>query len=107
MKAWIGIQYLYTISSLRANSTTLLHRKLPSVFTYTEAVAHGLTDNIPARIDVAIPRGHRVPVLQSPVDIRVFAKDTFELGRTELKIGEGFAVGSYSPDAKLRCGSDV
>jgi hypothetical protein len=143
---------------VRAKTTTLLHKKLPSVFTYTEAVArglsaerlyayrdqgiveqisrdlyrwadapeidqnlleiayripkgtlcltttlarHGLTDNIPARIDVAIPRGHRLPVLQSPVEIRVFAKDTFELGRGELKVGEGFALGLYSPERSL------
>jgi predicted transcriptional regulator of viral defense system len=143
---------------VRAKTTSLLHKKLPSVFTYSEAVArglsaqclyafrdqgiveqisrglyrwadapeidqnlleiayripkgtlclttalarHGLTDNIPARIDVAIPRGHRIPVLQSPVDIRVFAKDTFELGRGELKVGDGFSVGLYSPERSL------
>lgn len=40
-------------------------------------------------------------MLQSPVDIRVFAKDTFELGRAELKVGEGFAVGLYSPERSL------
>jgi predicted transcriptional regulator of viral defense system len=143
---------------VRAKTTTLLHRKLPSVFTYTQAVArglsaerlyayrdqgivqqisrglyrwadapeidqnlleiayripkgtlclttalarHGLTDNIPARIDVTIPRGQRIPVLQSPIDIHVLAKDTFELGRGQLKIGEGFAVGLYSPERSL------
>jgi len=143
---------------VRAKATTLLHRKRPSVFTYTEAVAHGLsaerpyayrdqgiveqisrglyrwadapeidqnlleiayripqatlclttalarhglTDNITARIDVAIPRGHRIPVLQSPVDIRVFSKDTFELGRGQLKVGDGFSVGLYSPERSL------
>ena len=41
----------------------------------TALARHGLTDNIPARIDAAIPRRHRIPVLQSPVDIRVFAKE--------------------------------
>ena len=53
--------------------------------------------------------------LLSPVDIRVFAKDTFELGRGEFKVGEGFAVGLYSPERSLvdmirlrhREGSDV
>jgi predicted transcriptional regulator of viral defense system len=157
---------------VRAKTTTLLHKKLPSVFTYTEAVArglsaerlyayrdqgileqisrglyrwadapeidqnlleiayripmgtlclttalarHGLTDNIPARIDVAIPRGNRIPTLLSPVDARVFAKDTFELGRGELKVGEGYAVGLFSPERSLvdvirlrhREGSDI
>jgi predicted transcriptional regulator of viral defense system len=157
---------------MSAKTTTPLFRKLPSVFTYSKAIAaglsaerlygyrdqgiveqigrglyrwaeapeidqnlleiacriptgtlclttalarHGLTDSIPPRIDVAIPRGHRIPVLQSPVDIRVFAKDTFELGRRALKIGEGYAVGLYSPERSLidvirlrhREGSDI
>ena len=143
---------------MRAKATNLTHKKLPSVFTYTEAVArglsaerlyayrdqgiveqisrglyrwadapeidqnlleiayripeatlclttalarHGLTDNIPARIDVAIPRGHRISVLHSPVDIRVFSKDTFQLGRGQFKVGDGFSVGLYSPERSL------
>ena len=67
----------------------------------TALARHGLMDNIPARIDVAIPRGHRIPVLQSPVDIRVLSKDTLELGREELKVGDGFPVGLYSPERSL------
>jgi predicted transcriptional regulator of viral defense system len=67
----------------------------------TALARHGLTDNIPARIDVAIPRGNRIPTLLSPVDVRVFSKDTFELGRGEFKVGEGFAVGLYSPERSL------
>ena len=43
MKAKTGIQYLYTISTVRAKATTLLRWKLPSVFRYTEAVPHGLS----------------------------------------------------------------
>jgi hypothetical protein len=64
---------------------------------------------------VAIPRGNRIPTLLSPVDVRVFSKDTFELGRGELKVGEGFVVGLYSPERTLvdmirlrhREGSDI
>ena len=49
------------------------------------------------------------------VDVRVFSKDTFELGRGKLKVGEGFAVGLYSPERSLvdmirlrhREGSDI
>jgi hypothetical protein len=157
---------------VRTRAAIPFHKKLPSVFTYTEAIAHGLsaerlyayrdegvveqisrglyrwadapeidqnlleiayripkgtlclttalarhglTDSIPTHIDVAVPRGNRIPVLQSPVDIRVFAKDTFELGRGEFKVGEGFAVGLYSPERSLvdmirlrhREGSDI
>jgi hypothetical protein len=69
----------------------------------------------PAGIDVPIPRGNRIPTLPSPVDVRVFSKDTFELGRGEFKVGEGFAVGLYSPERSLvdmirlrhREGSDI
>jgi hypothetical protein len=67
----------------------------------TALARHGLTDAIPSRIDVAIPRGKRIPVLHSPVVVRVFAKDTFDLGREELKLGEGFTVGLYSPVRSL------
>ncbi len=81
----------------------------------TALARHGLTDNIPARIDVAIPRGRRVPTLRSPVDIHVFARDTFNLGREELNIGDGGSVGLYSAERSLidvirlrhREGSDV
>src|SRR5665213_1280650 len=67
----------------------------------TALARHGLTDTIPTRIDVAIPRGNRIPTLLSPVDIRVFSKDTFNLGRRTFKVGEGFVVGLYSPERSL------
>src|SRR6202167_1685923 len=51
---------------------------------------------VPARIDVAIPRGNRIPTLLSPVDVRVFSKEIFELGRREFNVGDGFAVGSVN-----------
>jgi hypothetical protein len=96
--------------------TTALRCHIPqgTLCSTTALARHGLTDNIPARIDVAIPRGNRIPTLLSPVDVRVFAKDTFELGGG-LKVGEGFAVGLYSPERSLvdmirlrhREGSDV
>jgi hypothetical protein len=81
----------------------------------TALARHGLTDNIPARIDIAIPRGSRVPTLRSPVDIHVFARNTLNLGREELDIGDGGSVGLYSTERSLidvirlrhREGSDV
>ena len=76
---------------------------------------HELTDIIPARIDVAIPRGRRIPILRSPVDFHVFARETFDLGREKLDIGGGDSVGLYSAERSLidvirlrhREGSDV
>ena len=142
---------------MRTKAEIPLRKKLPSVFTYTEAIArglsaerlyayrdqgiveqisrglyrwadapeidqnlleiayripqgtlclttalarHGLTDNIPARIDVAIPRGNRIPVLQSPVDVRVFSKDTFELGARSSRSGRASLLACTRPSAR-------
>lgn len=62
---------------------------------------HGLTDVIPARIDVALPRGSRVPKLHSPVSVHVFAKETFSLGREKLDNGAGASIGLYSAERSL------
>ncbi len=84
------------------NLLEIAYRIPEATLCLTTALArHGLTDDIPARIHVAIPRGHRIPVLQSPGAIRVFSKDTFELGRGQLKVGDGFSVGLYSPERSL------
>jgi hypothetical protein len=74
-----------------------------------------LTDIIPARINIAIPRGSRVPALRSPIDVHVFARETFALGRETLDIGDNISVGLYSAERTLvdvirlrhREGSDV
>src|SRR5689334_5152848 len=137
---------MYTLSSMPAKPSTRIPTSLPPVFTYSDAVAaglsaerlyryrdeghleqvgrglyrradaapadhnlleiahrvpegtlclitalarHGLTDVIPNRIDLAIPRGRRIPALQSPANIHVFAKHTFTLGREMIRIGDG------------------
>jgi predicted transcriptional regulator of viral defense system len=92
------------------------HRASRGTLCLVSALArHGLTDIIPARIDVAIPRGNRTPALRSPVNFHVFARKTFGLGREELEVGEGASVGLYSAERSLvdvirlrhREGSDV
>jgi hypothetical protein len=55
----------------------------------------------PDRIDIAIPRGSRIPALRPAIDVHVFAKKTFELGREEVDITDGFAVGLYSAERSL------
>jgi hypothetical protein len=35
-----------------------------------------LTDIVPFRIDVAIPRGSRIPALRQTIEIHVFARKT-------------------------------
>ena len=67
----------------------------------TALARHNLTDAIPDRIAIAIPRGMRIPVLRSVINVHVFAKKTFDLGREEVNIGEGFKVGLYSAERSL------
>ena len=40
----------------------------------TALARHGLTDMIPPRIDIALPRGSRVPTLRKSIDVHVTAK---------------------------------
>jgi len=81
----------------------------------TALARHGLTDTIPPRIDIALPRGSRIPALRKAIDVHVFARETFDLGREEFAIGDKLSIGIYSPERTLvdvirlrhREGSDV
>lgn len=163
---------MYTLSSVNKKAANPIRRRLPAVFTYSEArtaglsaerlyawrdqgildqvgrglyrwsdadevdqdlleiahraprgtlclvtalARHGLTDTIPPQIDIAIPRGSRIPALRDTVSVHVFALDTFDVGRDELVIGKNLSIGIYSPIRTLvdiirlrhREGSDV
>jgi predicted transcriptional regulator of viral defense system len=62
---------------------------------------HDLTDTIPDRVDVAIPRGARIPALRPMVNVHVFARNTFDIGRQEIDIGDHFMIGLYSAERSL------
>lgn len=62
----------------------------------TSALAnHDLTDLIPSRIDAALPRGVWLPKTSAPVTWHKFAPETFELGRTKLRIDGEHEIGLY------------
>jgi hypothetical protein len=63
----------------------------------TALARHGLTDAIPAAIDVALPRGQRHPRTQAPTVWHTFAPDTFELGREEIRLTAHTRIGLYGP----------
>jgi len=67
---------------------------------------HGLTDEIPAALDVAIPRGTRIPVTEGAIAWHVFDKASFNVGREEMAIPgtAGLRIGMYSPE---RCIADA
>jgi predicted transcriptional regulator of viral defense system len=67
----------------------------------TALARHGLTDIIPPRIDIALPRGSRIPALRETIAVHVFARHTFDLGREELAIGDRLSIGIYSPERAL------
>jgi predicted transcriptional regulator of viral defense system len=64
----------------------------------TSALArHGLTDEIPSTIDVALPRGTYRPAVQAPVTWHHFDPDTFEIGRTMVALDDQTSIGLYDP----------
>jgi hypothetical protein len=65
---------------------------------------HGLIDDIPAEIDIALPRGTRAPSLDLPVSWHHFDATSFALGRETLDLGLGLSIGLYSPE---RCIADA
>jgi predicted transcriptional regulator of viral defense system len=58
-----------------------------------------LTDEIPAEVHLAVPRGaHRPRIAYPPTRVHVFAADTFSLGRMQRKGDEGAEFWIYSPE---------
>lgn len=70
----------------------------------TALARHGLTDEIPAAIDIAVPRGSSRPALRAPVRLHQFDPRTFAIGRELLDVGARRPLGQYSAE---RCIVDV
>src|SRR6185295_12937355 len=63
----------------------------------TSALArHALIDAIPGTIDIALPRGTRLPRTRMPVTWHSFAESTFDIGRSTITI-DGQSIGLYDP----------
>jgi hypothetical protein len=68
----------------------------------TSALArHDLTDAIPSKIDIALPRGTRRPPTAAPVRWHLFAVDTFEIGRESLALSGAEQIGLYGPERSI------
>jgi hypothetical protein len=81
-------------------------RRPEAIICLTSALAHhDLTDAIPDSLDIAIPRGTRIPKTRSAIRWHVFAQATFTLVREELPIpGAAETIGIASPE---RCIADA
>lgn len=62
---------------------------------------HGLTDEIPAAVDVALPRDHWHPTVAARVTWHRFAADTFMIGRQDLVIADSLTIGLYSAERSI------
>lgn len=63
---------------------------------------HDLTDEIPTRSDIALPRGSQPPrITISPVRWHRFHPATFEVGRTQQSLPGGGRIGLYSPERTI------
>ncbi|WP_406037305.1 type IV toxin-antitoxin system AbiEi family antitoxin domain-containing protein [Micromonospora sp. NBC_00898] len=78
------------------------HRAPSATLCLTTALArHGLTDEIPSRIDAALPRGRHRPATTAPVAWHWFDPATFEIGRTELQLDPDTSIGLYSAERSI------
>lgn len=89
---WIGDEDLIEIAAKAPEATLCLRSAL---------ARHGLIDDIPAEIDIAIPRGSWTPATIAPVRWRHFDPGTFEIGREQLDIGSGRSLGIYSAERSV------
>jgi predicted transcriptional regulator of viral defense system len=61
------------------------------------AAAHDLTDELPVRVQVAVPRGHHRPrIIYPSVQVLSFDVNTFELGISELDAAPGEQIRIYN-----------
>ena len=81
-------------------------RRPDATICLTSALAHyDLTDEIPATVDVAIPRGSRTPAGRAAITWHHFDAATFDIGRDQMTIpGSNQTIGIYSPE---RCIADA
>lgn len=89
---WIGDEDLTEIAAKAPRATLCLRSAL---------ARQGLIDDIPAEMDIAIPRGSWTPRTTAPVRWRHFNPETFDLGRDRLDLDSGRSIGLYSPERSI------
>jgi predicted transcriptional regulator of viral defense system len=89
---WLGDDGLIEIASKSPQATICLRSAL---------ARHDLIDDIPAELDIAVPRGSWTPETMAPVRWRSFDPATFSIGRELLDIGGGRSIGIYSAERSI------
>jgi predicted transcriptional regulator of viral defense system len=63
---------------------------------------YDLTDEIPATLDVALPRGSRRPATQAAITWHLFDQRTFDVGREQITVpGSDLRIGIYSEERTI------
>lgn len=89
---WFGDEDLIEIAARSPDATICLRSAL---------ARHDLIDDIPAEVDIAIPRGSWTPDTRAAVRWRHFDPDTFEIGRELTDIGGDRSIGLYSAQRSI------
>lgn len=89
---WLGDEDLAEVAAKAPRATLCLRSAL---------ARHDLIDDIPAELDIAIPRGAWTPRLSSPIKWRHFDADTYEIGREALELGGAGSIGLYSSERSI------
>lgn len=78
-------------------------RRPEATICLTSALAHHeLIDEIPTSLEIAIPRGTRIPASEGALSWHTFAADTFDLGRTTIPIeGSDRTIGLFTPERSI------
>ena len=63
----------------------------------TALARHDLSDDIPASINIALPREQRHPRTTAPASWHRFDSDSFDIGRVEHALHADLSIGIYDP----------
>lgn len=89
---WLGDDDLLEIAAKTSRATICLRSAL---------ARHDLIDDIPAEMDIAVPRGAWTPQLSTPISWHHFDTDTYDIGRDGLELNGGGMLGLYSAERSI------
>jgi predicted transcriptional regulator of viral defense system len=102
----LGAGLFVSTGSIEADFDLLevAHKAPTATICLNSALAqHGLIDEIPSSIDLALPRGKTPPKISAPVSWHAFDRATFDVGRSLIPIegAQGAEIGIYSPERSI------
>jgi predicted transcriptional regulator of viral defense system len=94
-----GLYRRRDVESTDLDLIEIAHKAPAATLCLTTALArHGLSDEIPAALDIAIPRSARPPRSNVPITWHRFDPKTFEIGREEIQLETNTHIGLYGPE---------